>query len=355
MTAVLLVLCLEHLVLGTHGPWPSIMAREKVLGSVYWGVARDRVLFQQVRAVDPDLPRIFILGTSRADFGFDPSLAGQLLPTVSFTKVAHANMDPFAIRSTVSEVVHAEVDVAVLMLSEFDTHRPLRLEPLPAKSTADLGALAQLISVTDFSFFRENRESLYRIAASSLSRAYRFRDLLGRGFLNQFREFPLNNRLSKFRPPWMRGKVALGEAAYRRPAPVKEQILLDRLPPRFRKAKTQLPLFSETIAGPHADVQMVLIRDAIRMLREAGVEVFIVECPVHEIADLLQGATARKDFRRFATGLAEDPGVRFVSLQELPAFEEADYSDLFHMNEAGRNRMTTAIVKKVRTVLTPSK
>jgi hypothetical protein len=314
-------------------------------------VARDQAELQRLRAA-PSADRVAIAGSSRADNGFRADIAADRMPAVTFARLAHAMQDPITLRSLAPRIAGAGVDVVILILSETDTHRPVRIEPVPAKSTADLDTLTELMQEGGLAFSIRNRVALYRVGLGWLSNTYRFRDILGRSVLNHLREFPLDDRLEPSRKPILRGRAALGRPSPERLPRSEERTLLAPLPQRLRKYGNQLGWFTETTRGEHARVQMALIRQAVAQLRESGAQVIIVEGPVHPIAADLQGPHAKQEFRAFASELASDPGVRYLPLESMPPFTTDDFVDLLHLNQAGGEKLTAVTLPVLRRVLT---
>jgi hypothetical protein len=258
-------------------------------------------------------------------------------------------MDPFVILSLVDESVEAGADAVVLLLSQFDTHRPLRIEPLPAKSSASLVALGDLVAAAGPGFAWRIRDSLYRIVAASALHAYRYRDLLGRTGLNRTRHFELDDRLESTGFALMRGPAALGEPRDDALGREEKTELLARLSPRLRtKAPRQFGWFSETRRGEHARVQMILVRRAVERLRDAGVEVFIVECPLHPLATQIEEPGTREEFVVLASQLASETGAHFLPLEAMEPYASEDFNDLLHLGPGGAERLTAAVLSTLR-------
>ncbi|MBW2273960.1 MAG: hypothetical protein JRG96_11865 [Deltaproteobacteria bacterium] len=345
IVALIVVVLLDAALLGSRGPWERIFRALPYDGSLYTGVARDRTQLQKIRAADPEQPRILIFGTSRANRGFNVVRAERGLPGASLGQMAHQMMDPFAILSLVDESVAAGADAVVLLLSQFDTHRPLRIEPIPGKSSASLAAIGDLTDAAGAAFAWQIRDSLYRIAASSALGSYRFRDVLGRTGLNRTREFALDDRLDSRGFALMRGPAALGEPREKALGAEEREELLERLSPRLRsRAPRQFGWFTETRRGEHARVQMALVRRIVERLRDADVEVFIVECPLHPLAADIEERGTRAEFAALASDLASETGAHFLRLEAMPPFEANDFNDLLHLGPSGSEKLTAAVI-----------
>ena len=352
LLAAALLLALDAGVLGTRGPWAVLAERVRGAGAAPSGVANDRLALREVRSAPPERPRVFVLGSSRAAAGFDAEVARHAFPGVAFARLGHPGVDPFVMRSMAEEVIASHAAAAVLVLSEIETHRPLRLEPIPGPgaSAVSLAAVADLLAETGPGFAWRNRESLYRLLVSSALRGYRYRDVLRHAGLLDLIEFPLaTGRLSRPAPAMLgMHPIALGED-FRNPVtpPLRRRLaeVLAALPRRWRiAALPEVDILREVTPGIHVDVQLALVRRTVERLREAGVGVVVVEAPVHPAGAAVYPPRLGADFRAFGENLAADPGVVFVPLDAMEPFEESDFKDLLHTSPQGSEKLTNGIV-----------
>ncbi len=298
----------------------------------------------------PERPRVVVVGTSHVIDGFDKALAERLLPGAAFAKLGFPRFEPFAVRALVPDLLAAEPAAVCLMASELDTHRPLRLEPVPGSSAASLGAVVDLLRMTGWRFAVTQRLSLYRLVASSALGLYRFRSDFRLTPLGQRRRFVLDDRLAAppredpFRP------VALWGATRNPVAPAARRSTWDLFPPLMDQwnARIQAGTVQEITRGDHVAVQMGLLEAAVRRLRQAGVEVVVVQGVLHPAADDLFDRALVDEFRAFARGLADTQGVRFVATEQMPRFAESDFYDLIHANQRGARKLTRAVVAGLR-------
>jgi hypothetical protein len=294
---------------------------------------------------------VAVVGTSRVIDGFDKPLAEKLLPGAAIAKLAHPRFEPFALRALVPDLLAADVDAVVLIASEQDTHRPLRLEPVPGSSAASLGAVWELLRVTDWAFVVDNRLALYRLVASSALGLYRYLPEVRQQGLEQRRRFALDERHvptrdldDPFRPValWGADRNQVTEAALRS--------TWDLFPPMSDpwNGRIQAGTVQEITAGPHVPVQQALFRSAVHELRRAGVEVIVVQGAMHPAANDLYDLDTRRVFLDFATSLESDEGIHFVPRERIGLLAESDFYDLVHTNGRGAWKITQAMVRALR-------
>jgi len=340
VVAVAVLVAADACVLGSDGPW------ELFVGDDPESAAPARLALRELRRGEAGRARVAVVGTSMVLDGFDAELAAERLPDVGFAKLAHPRFEPFVLLQLAPELVAAGSDAVVLVLSEFDTHRPLRLEPVPGSSGASLAALADLLRLAGPGFAVEQRTTLYRLAASSLLRSYRFRVDLERLVPARLRRFAVDARLAPgprgdpFRP------VALWDGV-RNPVPVPAQRhTFDLFPPLMSQwnARIQAGTVQEITPGRHAALQQALVRRTVEVLRAAGVEVVVVQGDMHPAAQDYYDPARREEFVRFATGLEAELGARFVPLSAQEPLAESDFYDLIHVTRAGAAKVTRAIL-----------
>jgi hypothetical protein len=284
--------------------------------------------------------------------GFDQALAERLLPEIHFAKLGFPRFEPFAIRALAGDLIASGADAVCLIASEQDTHRPLRLEPVPGSSAASLGAIWDLLRVTDWRFALENRVSLYRLVATSGLWLYRYRPDLHMAGLEDLPRFRLDERLRdptrKKRDPFR--PVALWGADRHFVPPEARRSTMDLFPPLMDQwnARIQAGTIQEITAGVHVAVQMHLYRRTLEVLREAGLEVVLVEGALHPAARDLYDTRLRQEFVAFARKLDADLGVRFIPLEQMPRFAESDFYDLVHTTRRGAAKITRAMVRGLR-------
>jgi hypothetical protein len=345
--ALLTIFLLDATVLGVRGPWHWIHGRIEPVGTVYEGVAHDRTVFRDLAVEEDARPRVFIMGTSRARRAIRSSQAETAAPDVRFARFNHPMMDLFTIRSLVPEVLDAGADGVLLMLSHFDTHRPLRLEPLPARSSARPALFLELMRDAGLRFGWDNRGSLYRLIAARTLNGYRLRESLALAGLDRLRHFELDGRLQGLGArPNLRSRPALGEPVLDLDLETKRMVAREIRPELHRFLK-QANWIAETRLGEHARVQLGLLRRLVDELVEAGVWVVIVETPLHPIAESLQQAGTREEFLRVARELDRREEVHFVPIPANRPFGRRAFHDLLHVNGLGALRLTDVSVRAV--------
>jgi hypothetical protein len=288
--------------------------------------------------------------------GFSRQIASRRRPEVAFVKLTHPRFEAFVIRALAGELLAMRPRAVVFLWSELDTNRPLRLEPVPGSSAASLAAVWDLLRWTGPRFAVENRTTLYRLVASSVLDGYRYRKALADAGLADTRSFALDARLKPARAfPRIFGEIALQGA---QPVPVsreeRERIVESFGPEADRRfVDLSIDFAAEITAGPHAELKRAFITRTVELLRADGVEVIVIEGPLHPRAAELYDVRLRDDFLVFMQRLTREHGVRFTRLEALPPFEARDFEDLLHVAPSGTLKLTGAILRALRPVLPP--
>lgn len=344
LLAAALLLAADAALLGPWGAWQWLSDRD---GEER---AKCRLELARVREAPPGAPRAFVIGTSRVQEGFDVERARRELPGVALGKLGQPRFEPFVIRQLVDDLLAARADSAVILLSDFDTHRPLRLEPVPDPGTASLGALVDLLRLTGARFAIEQRTTLYRLLACSALYAYRYRTILTTAGFGKLRTFRFDERFGRrergdpFRP------IALWGGERHAVAPAAKRSTFDLFPPLMPSfmGRVQAGTIGEMSRGPHVRVQQALVRSAIEHLSRAGVRVAIVEAPLHPAAADLAEPGLRAEFLAFVRSLEADFGIGFVPLESAGAWAESDFVDLVHVGPEGAAKLTGSLIAGLR-------
>lgn len=345
LLALVLLLGADRAVFGFRGPWQwfDVGNPNSAVGT--------RLELKELVAAPPGRPRVVVVGTSRVIDGFDRVLAQELMPGAAFAKLGNPRFEPFALLSLVPDLVAAGADAVCLIASEQDTHRPLRLEPVPGSSAANLAAVWTLLGLTDWQFAVDNRTSLYRLVGTSALRLYRYRPDLHMAGLGARRHFVLDERIEDVRPrdaPFR--PIALWDGEHNPVPPAAQRATFDVFPPSGDpwEVRIQGGVVQEMTAGAHVRVQKGLYARMVERLREAEIEVVILQGTMHPAALDLYDLRLRDDFLAFARELAEEQGAVFLPLSELPRFAESDFYDLVHTTQQGSHKLTRGLVRGLR-------
>ncbi len=348
LLALAAVLLLDRVFFGVIAPWGALAERVRPAERPHHQVARSRGTLRALTAAALDRPTVFVVGSSRADLGFDLATARRRLPEAEFGRLAFAALRPFEMLSLTDDLIRSGADATVLMLSEFDTHRPIRLDPMPGTSAASVVALAEFLGLAGPRFAFENRTLLYRVPLSRVLDAYRFREILRRAGLDSLRAFPLDEKRHWVRAAPLSRPAAMGGGAKRKPpAELIERIAAGFPERRRRAARYQVWMIAEMGAGAHVRVQKQLIRSAVARLRTAGVQVVVAEGPLHPDAASLYDASLRDDFLAFADSLRTEFGIRLLPLEAFGELSPSDFGDMLHLNARGAQRFTRVVVDAV--------
>jgi len=340
VVAVAVILAADAWLLGPDGPWQAFVSADPN------SVVPARVALRDLRRAEAGRPRVAVVGTSMVIDGFDPEVAKRGLPGVYFAKLGHPRFEPFVLLQLVPELIAAKVDAVVLILSELDTHRPVRLEPVPGSSGASLAAVVELLRLTGPRFAVENRTTLYRLLASSALRLYRYRVDLEKLVPARLRAFATDDRFGHAPRPDPFRPIAMWDGRHNAVPISAQRHTFDLFPPQMDQftARIQAGTVQEITPGRHAEVQQALLRRVVSELREAGIEVVIVQGLMHPASQDYYDPARREEFLRFAASLESELGARFVPASALEPLAESDYYDLIHVNHAGAAKMTRGIL-----------
>lgn len=348
--SLLLLIALDRVLFGWLDPWPLLVSRSDPRDRPYHQVARGRAQLRELAARPAGRPALVFVGTSRADVALHRATTRRLLPGVEVGEVAFAAQRPFELRSGADDLVDARVDVAVLLVSEFDTHRPLRLDPLPGTGVASLEALAELAWAAGPRFAWEQRWLWSRIPLSALLDLYRFRENLRRAGADRLRRFPLAEGRHPERDA-ASAPAALGPAAARLPQQASEELARDFPPARRPGVRFQAFMVAEIARGPHVAVQEALLASAVRRLREGGVQVVLAETPLHPAAAAFYESALRGDFEALARRLEAQEGAHFIAREAFGSFARDEFRDVLHLNGRGAAHFSRVVAQAAAPLL----
>ena len=337
LAALGLLLLLDHAVLGDRGPWAALAAGDE------WSPANLRLSVLELRDGPAGRARVVAAGDSRVFATFVPRYVEGALPEITVARLSRPAIATFGLRALCADMIRSRPDAVVLMLSEFDTHRPLRLGIWPQPS---LAAIADLLAATGPAFVVEQRTAVYRLFASAAYSTYSYREFLGSRLVAGRERFARDDRLvsnpRRLRYP---GPTALGGGAQRRVPAAARRAVFDLYPPMldFKTERLQIALVQEITPGSHVPVQMSLLRSTVRTLRSAGIEVVVVESALHPATGDLYDQSLRREFLAFAQKLAGEQGVHFVSVDDMGEFAESDFVDILHVNQQGAEKVLRGV------------
>ena len=311
------------------------------------GIVRDRLSILRLQDAPAGRPRVIVAGSSRARGAFQPTI----LPPhehgrVAVGVLAHGGIGPFEIRSAVPNMLSAEPDAVVLVISEFEITRPL--DPRPSFHFGSWGAIGELILAQGIQTAIADRTNIFRMAAGCALTLYRTRRVFQRIFVDDLRRFSLNERFANREP-----KQVSSEIDESLSSPAAKQAL-KRLAEIFGHGmRFNLSQVLTIQRGDHLRINIDLVRSTVRSLTEAGVKVLIVEAPNHPEAANFHDPTIRDDFLKLARDLNRELGMRFIAVESSGPFESDDFYDMTHLDGKtdGTARLTRRILAAVHEVL----
>jgi len=366
LLAAVLVLSLDALAFGDGRLWSWLGGMLESRVSPESGIVRDRLAFSALAQQGDDRARGCVIGTSRARRGLLPYfIRPQVEEHIEMAYLAHAGMQPFEVRALSDEIIGSDVDVVVLSLSEFDTHRPLTLSA--ATSAGSVTALFDLLRLAGVRFALRERETLLRLSVSAILKAYRFRSVERAAGLGQLLAFsrpdePLRTSGSMRYalgadggPGKPQQQGPQGPTLFGIPLKAYNQIVEDlgeQFPDLSLNARrAQLRQILSISNGVHADVQMELLAATVSRLTEAGIDVLLFELPLLPSMRAHYDSSTRDAFHSFARSLDMKQGVHFVSLELSGPIHEDEFFDMTHVTNDGSERLSAALSSALLRIL----
>lgn len=358
LASLILVLALDDQLSSEPRIWDGFVEQFDQKETMESGVALERAALTRLAREPRDRPRVFIVGTSRARRGLDQSAVEAVLgDQVELVKLTHAGMQPYEIDALGDELIAVRADVVVLPLSEFDTHRPLRI--MAQTAPGSLTALWDLMSNTKLRFLSANRHDLLRLFLATRLDAYRFREVLaalgwrdGVTFLVGKRERAMQTAGYALGDA---GQAKRGEdGSLKRFGRSAEELgaIIDRLGMAFKTLSKparwgELRQVLSISRGLHAQVQQELLRAVVSRLTRAGVSVVVLELPLHPLSRQYYDYSIRDDVLEFFGELTIEFGITVVTEEMSGPFVPGDFQDLTHANGTGALKLSRSLARTV--------
>lgn len=348
--ALVLVLLVDATLFDRFAPWAWLRARMADDKHMELGVANDRMGLRDAAERPPRQRLVAVLGSSRAERGLRRAFLAQgELRRAAFLRLCHAGIGPYQMRALAAEVAETRPDVVVLLLSEFDTHRPPRLQTNLA--TGDLRAVADLARLAGAGFTLEHRDAFLGLALASLLDAYRYRDMWAAAGLSRWRNF-LPDHVVRRQDLSEAPPVFDGEQPLPLNVPEALETLAQLLPDVSEQTRRAELLQLRSVArGPHVELHTRLIERTVDVFREAGAQVLIVEGPLHPVVQRIARPEPIEEFRAFARRLEQRDGVEVLWLAQSGPFPASAFGDLTHLDDLGTARLCSAVRARVAEML----
>lgn len=354
LLAAVLVFAADRTVLGHAGVWRALQERlelvPKRLVRVELGIASDRLGLARLDEAEPEVERVLVMGNSRAHDGFQFAAVPERF---ALAKLTHAPISPLELRLFAREAVAHRADLLIVMLSEFDTHHPVRIVPrggfADLRATAGI-ALAALAGRAPWSprFLLDRRVGLERLALAAAFDAYRYRDVLDRAWLDQTLGFAAD--------PEGRLPLLVSRELEQTDEPAGEIPDLEAaralFGPGLRFPDSYVSVLRGIRSGSYVAASQALVEDAVAILRAADCEVLIVEGPLHPASyRLYDRATTRAEFLAFARRLERERDVHFLPLEDSGPYTEGDFADPLHLSKRRGEQLGALTLERAARIL----
>jgi hypothetical protein len=344
---------LDNLLVGGAAVWRIATDRLSIAQPVSRSIAiQNSELRRSAGNPDPRGNAVVVVGTSRALAGIDTRVLQKEIRPVRLLKLARPGLEAFQVRALAAELQAMAPLAVVFLWSEYDSHRPVRIEPVAGRGVADLGALSDLFATIDWEAAIANRDTFLRYLVACGLHTYRYRDVLRELGADSLRRFPL---ASRFPAPQGaqpgREPIAFWDAA---PTPMSDSAVR-RITAQRDWGETlgpvEIAMVREITRGRHVRVQQALLRRAVEVLRSKGIRVLVVETPLHPLAEQIYDPSLRDDFRAFLGDLTRDDDIRFLRREELGELRQDDFSDLLHIAPKGSVRVSLAVGRALQDLI----
>ncbi|MFT7463475.1 MAG: hypothetical protein ACI9EF_001819 [Pseudohongiellaceae bacterium] len=367
IAAILLVLISDRWMTTEPRLWQQAVEAIDKSNSMELGVARDRMALAQGRDEGSNAPRVYVLGSSRAERGFsEDELAPVFGGRAQLIKLTHAGLRPYEVAALAGELAGDTTGVVVLTLSEFDTHRPLRL--MAQTAAGSLAVWRDLVSLSDWRFLKANRETLLRLFLAGTLNSYRFREVaaategpLSARFMGAARHRaietvgPVRGKLGSPDVRHSEASNSLADQA-RSANAAKSAAARDALVVRIGKTfpalseagrRAELTQLLSISRGEHALLQQALLRLAVQRLSAAGITVIVMELPLHPLAEQFFDTTLRDDSLAFFAELARAFDATIITKEMSGPFTKDDFADLTHLGNSGAEKLSRSLGRVV--------
>ena len=309
------------------------------------GIVADRLELLRLEQADATKSRIIAMGSSRALDGFQ---FDAVPPELVVAKIAHGAITPLEMRLFAREAAALHPALFVALLSELDTHRPVRIEP--RTGFADLPAVVSLMDAAGPRFVLDDELELERLSTAALFETYRWHDVHLRAWLSSWIDFApdADERLPRL--------VSHETDEPRVPPPDVPDLdgILGRFAGTLRRrvSNSHLQMLTSIRVGPHAAVQERLFEETVARLRAAGAEVLIVEGPLHPVSyELYDYAATRAEFLAYVEELRARHGVHFLPLEESGPWAPEDFDDPLHLRPQRGRELGRLTLEKAGEIL----
>jgi hypothetical protein len=349
-----LIVAVESFAFDRPALWETVSAAiPEGRRDMYGGTALDELAAARLATDEGGEPKVAFLSSSRGQRAWPlEELPADERPPWRVALMTHPGIQPLHMLLQADRLARLQPDVVVIMVSEFDTHRAVALVPHVLGDSP--GAVGTLTSLLGPAVAWEHRQTLARFALASVLPSYRFRRVFGLAGLDRYRSF--GRRTGQGQGGRWPEALPAGEPL----SLTRRQ--LDRITDAVRESMpsvdvdsgqftSQLGTYQAITRGPHAQVQMEIVRRAVLRLVDAGIDVLLVEGPLATLPVELCDPMTRFEYRALAQELAAAPGVHLLTVEDSGPFALEAFRDLFHLDDEGAAQMTEATLAAVEDVL----
>ncbi|MBU0679588.1 MAG: hypothetical protein KJ626_15915 [Verrucomicrobia bacterium] len=272
--------------------------------------------------------RVLIVGSSQAREDFDiKRLNGEL--ESDGIEVLNVGMSgggpPIDMYMMMDEFIELEPDLIVYM-PYFGSFYQSKYDYLKFRYYFDPRILPWLKKYVGYEDLLEKKEVVYDLAVSRVFPLYRYREFIQRGLMNLLTDIS-------------QGSVRQEAVRYA----LTEIWTPERFEEYFKEGMD--PWYEET---SYTALNRDLFGAFAENLKEQGVTLLVIDGPSHAILERTYTDDLPGRHDRFLRDEAARLGYAYISLADMQPFTVEDFADFTHLNERGRQKLTTVLLDYLR-------
>jgi hypothetical protein len=122
-------------------------------------------------------------------------------------------------------------------------------------------------------------------------------------------------------------------------------------PPEYFDRMVEEGRGREISVNEYTPLNQYLFERFVQRLRSEGVDLLVLESPMHPQIGRIYDMELYEPFRTFLSQQAQNYNFHFLAKSQLPEFDQADFVDFSHLNRQGRAKMTQYLLAVIEPYL----